>query len=72
MRTTIDIPDELYREVKANAALEGRTVRDVVIESLKQRMEKRSRKRVNFPIIPSTRKDKIDLTREQVDEAVFG
>ncbi|MCU0728023.1 MAG: hypothetical protein MUE73_19915 [Planctomycetes bacterium] len=32
MKTTIDIPDEIYRRVKARSALEGRAVRDVVID----------------------------------------
>jgi hypothetical protein len=30
MRTTIDIPDELYRSLKARAALSGLPVQDVV------------------------------------------
>jgi hypothetical protein len=32
MKATIDIPDDLYRQVKARSALEGRPVRDVAIE----------------------------------------
>ncbi|MFQ3670634.1 MAG: hypothetical protein SNJ84_04170 [Verrucomicrobiia bacterium] len=32
MKATIDIPDDLYRRVKAKTALEGRAVRDVTIE----------------------------------------
>ncbi len=32
MKTTIDIPDELYRKVKAKSALEGRRIREVTIE----------------------------------------
>jgi hypothetical protein len=32
MKATVDIPDPLYRQVKARAALEGRAVRDVTIE----------------------------------------
>ena len=32
MKATIDIPDELYRKVKAKSALEGRPVRAVTIE----------------------------------------
>jgi hypothetical protein len=31
MKATIDVPDGLYRRVKARSALEGRTVRDVTI-----------------------------------------
>lgn len=32
MKTTIDIPDDLYRQVKAKTALEGKRIRDVTIE----------------------------------------
>ena len=32
MKTTIDGPDDLYRQVKAKSALEGRAVREVTIE----------------------------------------
>jgi len=32
MKTTIQLPDDLYRRVKAQAALHGRTVREVTME----------------------------------------
>ena len=32
MKATIDIPDPIYKQVKARSALEGRTVRAVTIE----------------------------------------
>jgi hypothetical protein len=32
MKATIDIPDDLYRKVKAKSALEGRPVRDVTVQ----------------------------------------
>ncbi len=32
MKATLDIPDELYRRVKARSAIEGRPVRAVAIE----------------------------------------
>jgi hypothetical protein len=32
MKATIDVPDAMYRQVKANAALRGRAVREVTIE----------------------------------------
>ena len=31
MKATIEIPDELYRQVKAKSALEGRSIREVTI-----------------------------------------
>lgn len=32
VKATVDIPDELYRRVKAKSALDGRTIRDVTVE----------------------------------------
>ena len=34
MRTTVDIPDELFRKVKATAALRGKKIKDLVEEGL--------------------------------------
>ena len=36
MKATIDIPDAMYRQVKAHAALQGRAVREVTIELYKR------------------------------------
>ena len=35
MKTTLELPDELMREVKIRAAVEGRKLKDVVAEALK-------------------------------------
>jgi hypothetical protein len=32
MKATIDVPDELYRRVKAKSALQGRAIREVTVE----------------------------------------
>jgi hypothetical protein len=32
MKATIEVPDKLYRQVKAKSALEGRAIREVAIE----------------------------------------
>lgn len=32
MKATIEVPDDLYRQVKAKSALEGRAIRDVALE----------------------------------------
>ena len=39
MKATVDIPDPLYRQVKARAALEGRAIRDVTIELYERWLE---------------------------------
>jgi Arc/MetJ family transcription regulator len=40
MKTTIDLPDDLYRETKALAALSGRTVKDLITELVRERVER--------------------------------
>lgn len=34
MRTTVDLPDELFRQAKAHAALEGQSLKDLVTRGL--------------------------------------
>lgn len=41
MRTTIRLDDDLYRDVKAQAALEGRTVGAVIEDALRLRHQRR-------------------------------
>ena len=44
MRTTIDIPDELFRRVKSEAALRGKKLKDLVEEGLRAVVDKSSDK----------------------------
>ncbi len=39
MRTTIDLPDPLFKEAKAAAALQGVSLRDVIEAALRQRLQ---------------------------------
>ncbi len=39
MRTTIDLPDSLFRQIKARAALEGSTLKEYVIARLRHDLE---------------------------------
>jgi len=73
MRTTVEIPDPLYRELKAKAALEGVPVKDVIVRGVRRELDPgTARRRVRFPLIRGKEKRKLYLTREQVDEALFG
>ena len=40
MRTTVDIPDELFRRAKSEAALRGRKLKELVEEGLRLVLEK--------------------------------
>lgn len=37
MRTTIDIPDSVYRELKSDAAYEGISVKEIILRSVEAR-----------------------------------
>ena len=41
MRTSLDLPDPLFKHLKARAALEGRTLRDLVIELVERGLNAR-------------------------------
>ncbi len=74
MRTTIDIPDELHRELKAKAALQGTSVRNLVIGLIEAELHQPREKaqRVHLPLIKAKRKGSFNLTREDVHDAMFG
>jgi len=39
MKTTIEVPDDLYRQAKAEAALRGRKLKDLIEEGLRLVLE---------------------------------
>lgn len=40
MKTTVELPEDLYRETKALAALTGRTLKELIREALRERLER--------------------------------
>ena len=38
MKTTVDLPPELLRRVKVQAAIEGSSIKELLIEALRQRL----------------------------------
>lgn len=40
MKTTVEIPDTLYRQLKARAALQGQTVKDFLVEAVRAKLAK--------------------------------
>lgn len=52
MRTTVDIPDDVYRAVKVLAAERGTTVRELVLEGLETVMRTRKAGHLESPETP--------------------
>lgn len=72
VRTTVDIPAPLYRTLKAQAAAQGRSVRELVLAGVRTILLQRERPRaktVRFPLIVSDG-PKVKLTNEQIYEHV--
>jgi len=72
MKATIEIDDELYRRVKAAAALRGRKVKDLVAEGLRTVLRSshtglRTR-RIQLPIVKSKKPGTLRLSNEMIAE----
>jgi hypothetical protein len=52
MRTTIRIDDRLYRQVKARAAEQGRTVGDLIEDAVRELVRPRPRSAEPLPSLP--------------------
>jgi hypothetical protein len=75
MRTTIDIPDRLYREMKVCAACEGTTIKRIVLEGVASRLRNRGAAemqvgRPRFPTIASRESGSLKLGEEGVYEYI--
>jgi len=56
MRTTIDLPDDLFRKAKARAAMQGQALKDLVADALKLLLQTPKEaaappRRTQFPIV---------------------
>jgi hypothetical protein len=73
MKTTIEIPEKLFRQAKARAAEEGLSLRDLFLRGLRLALQSQpltaSRPRVAFPLV-QTSQDARHLTDEQVAAAL--
>jgi hypothetical protein len=72
MRTTVDIPDPLYRELKGKAANEGSTVKDLILRGVEQELRGRRGRtgRVRLPIVPSKRPGTLQIDNAKIFEII--
>ena len=72
MRTTVDIPDPTYRELKARAAREGCSVKELILRSVGRELRARTRRkgRLDPPLLRSKAPGTLDLTNEQIYEII--
>jgi hypothetical protein len=71
MRTTIDMPDTLFRKTKAVAALRGSSMKDLIVRAVEREVTggaSRKPKRAKLPLIHLSPGKKLDLTGFDFDE----
>jgi hypothetical protein len=72
VRTTVDIPDALYRELKGKAAREGRSVKDIVLHAvqLEIRADPKKVTRRRAPVIKSKKPGTLFLDNDKIFEII--
>ena len=73
MRTTVDIPESLYRQLKSRAATERRSVRELLLRGAERELRTRVRKRrghIRLPIVGSKRPGSLQLDNARIYEII--
>ncbi len=75
MRTSFEIPDELYRAMRVRAASEGTTMREIVLDGVAMRLgmgnaAPKQDGRPRFPVIRSQKPGSLKLGEEGVYEYI--
>jgi len=70
MRTTVDIPDAVYRRLKSRAAREGTSVRKLIVRGIEVIIEPKPRGKLMLPLIPSDEPGTLDLTNEKIYDLI--
>ena len=74
MRTTVDIPDGIYRQLKSRAAREGSSTRALILRGVKHVLNGDRGKtgtRVSLPIIRSKRPGTVALNNAAIYDIAF-
>ena len=73
MRTTVDIPDAIYRRLKSRAAGEGQSTKALILRGVKEVLKTTRRKagrKVSLPIVRSKRPGSVELDNARIYEIV--
>jgi len=74
MRTTVDLPEPVFRRLKATAALRGTSLKSIILAAVENELGRRaSRKRpAKFPLVRSKQPGVLSLTNAEIDEILLG
>ena len=75
MRTTVDIPDPVYRQLKSKAAMRGCSVKELILRGVEIELagdkgEPRGT-RVSLPLVGSKRPGRLKLNNKTINELLF-
>jgi hypothetical protein len=73
MRTTVDIPDSLYRDLKSKAAGEGRSVKELILRGVEIELQltpKRRQRAVSLPLVRSKQPGTVALDNAKIFEII--
>lgn len=73
MRTTVDIPDTVYRRLKTRAANEGSSAKELILRGVHLVLKahpRKSRRRVKLPIIRSKHPGTLELDNDRIFEVI--
>ena len=71
MRTTVDLPDSLFRQVKSVAALRGASLKEFIQGALQQAVSGRQtvrRQKVRLPLVRSKHPGSLRLTNADIED----
>ena len=74
MRTTVDIPDRIYRQLKARAARDGSSTRALILKGVQEVLKADRRKagtHVSLPIVRSKRPGSVALDNATIYDIAF-
>lgn len=74
MRTTVDIPDPVYRQLKAKAALRGCSVKELILRGVESELSGVSGKRkggLNLPLIKSRRPGWLKISNKAINDLIL-
>ncbi len=75
MRTTVELPDAVFKRLKATAAMEGTSLKALLLRGVERELDSRGRgprKRVKLPLIQGKEKRRLSLAVADLDELLFG
>jgi len=75
MRTTVDIPDPIYRRLKSKAALRGCSVKALILQGVEAELNADAsvgvKTRTTLPLIKSKRPGWLKLSNKSINEIIL-